>query len=462
MLTQLSTYYGPHSTNFKFQVTFVDQEPNTKVGNEKICIIGGGPTGLTLGKELKEAGIEFDLFERESDFGGVWNASAGSGRVYESAHLISPKSITELADFPMPAHYPHYPNHRLVLQYWREIGRQFGVYEHAAFNTSVSQLEPKGDGWQVTLSSEDHRFYNLVLVCNGLQRIPNDPRSTIPGEFLGEMIHSMEYKGPDQIRGKRILVVGGGNSGCDIAVDGAHHAAATWHSTRRGYHFQPKFIAGKPTPEWMLTLGNKFTSKEESLAYMQEVFRLAGFDGTDYGLPAPDHPLDASHPIMNSQLLYHIGHGDIQPKGDVAAFDQQKVIFKDGSSQVIDLIIWATGYKRHFPFLAAHYLDWKNDIPDLFLHAVPRQWDNLLFLGFINTAAGFGSAIKVTANFTKAYIRARHAQSSGFQIFKERKNQDFPDVGQHYYSNTYRHLWEVDLWKYLKELNRYTDMLAQN
>ena len=111
-------------------------------GQIKVCIIGGGPLGIGLGRELNEGGIDYDLYETEADFGGVWNREGGSGRVYPSLHLISPKFNTQVPDFPMPDHYPVYPNHALMLAYLRDYARAFGIYEKASFNTSVTWIEP--------------------------------------------------------------------------------------------------------------------------------------------------------------------------------------------------------------------------------------------------------------------------------------------------------------------------------
>jgi hypothetical protein len=429
--------------------------------NEKICIIGGGPSGLVLGKELKEANISYDLYESEADFGGVWNSEGASGRAYDALHLITPKSITQLPDHPMPDTYPHYPNHKLVLAYWRSIAKDFNLYENATFNTSVTKLEPKESGWDVTLSSGATKDYDLVFVCNGLQRIPMFPKSMPPGEFTGEIIHSVDYKGSAQCKDKRVLVLGGGNSGCDIAVDCVHYANEVFHSTSRGYHYQPKFIGGLPTPDWMLSLGSKFESREQTLAYIKQVYKLAGYDGTDYGLPAPQYPLDAAHPIMNSNILYHIGHGDIFPKPGIECFDGKKVMFKDGSEATIDLLICATGFDRHFPFLDPKHLEWTaGGIPDTFLHIVPKHFDNLLFNGFVNIAAGFGSAAKTGGNFAKEYIKAYYGKTKGFEEFNKAKKNDKPDLGNNYYIDSYRHQWEVDLWKYLKVVNHYRDILV--
>ena len=431
---------------------------NTK---NKAAIIGGGPTGIGIGRELNDGGIDFDLYEAEADFGGVWNSEGACSRTYPSLHLISPKFNTQVQDFPMPDDYPDYPNHQRMLQYIRSYARKSGLYEKARFNARVERLEPVGTQWRVTTADGSSELYPLIIVCNGLQRIPRFPEPPYPGRFEGEVLHTCHYKSPKQLQGKRVLVVGAGNSGCDVAVDAVHHADAVFHSTRRGYYYQPKFIGGKPTPQWMMELGNKFSTKEETLAYIEEVFRLAGFDGTDYGLPRPDYPLDAAHPVMNSQLLYYIGHGDIVPKGDVASFNGKIAHFADGSEHEVDLVVYATGYDRDLSFIDNKLLEWKSGIPDLFLHSTPRNHDNLLFMGFINAAGGLGDGLKTQGSFVLSYARAFFGRTSGLQAFLQAKRMDQPDLGQHYFVKSHRHLWEADLWKLLAQMRKYRDLLDQ-
>ncbi|GGD19313.1 flavin-containing monooxygenase [Aureimonas glaciei] len=427
----------------------------------RVAIIGGGPTGIGVARELLAGGIDVDLFEAEGDFGGVWNGEAACGRTYRSLHLISPKFNTQLPDFPMPESYPPYPDHRQMLAYLRACAREAGLYPRTRFNAAIKTLVPEGEGWRLKSAAGHDAHYRLVIVCNGLQRVPRFPEPAYAGNFEGEVLHAADYKTADQLRGKRVLVVGGGNSGCDIAVDAIRTAETVHHSTRRGYYYQPKFIGGKPTPQWMMELGSKFSSKEETLAYIEEVFRLAGYDGADYGLPRPDYPLDGAHPVMNSLLLYHIGHGDVAPKGDVESFRGKTARFADGSEADFDLVLYATGYRRDFPFLDPALLEWKGGIPDLFLHSTPRNLDTILFMGFINAAGGLGDGLKTQGLFVLNYARALFGRTSGLERFLAAKRTDTPDLGQSYFIQSYRHQWEADLWKLLGHMRRYRDMLAE-
>jgi cation diffusion facilitator CzcD-associated flavoprotein CzcO/pimeloyl-ACP methyl ester carboxylesterase/acyl carrier protein len=418
---------------------------------ERIGIIGGGPAGLATAKVLAQNGIPFEVLEREDDFGGTWYFGRSSGKVYESTHLISSKNNTQFSDFPMPADYPDYPSHRLFLQYLRSVARHFGLYESASFGAAVRRVTPEGAHWRVELEEGEPRVYAGLMIATGRLSVPRVPE--YPGCFDGKILHAAEYRSAEILRGQRVLIVGGGNSGCDIAVDAAHVAARTVHSMRRGYHFMPKYIHGKPTQDWMMQSAGSFASTAEFWRHAREVFQAAGFRGTDYGLPEPDHEIDQAHPILNSQLLYHIGHGDIVPRPDVERFDGRRVHFTDGSTDEVDVVLFATGYDIALPFLDESVLGWRDGIPDLFLYTFHRTHPNLFFGGLLNAPSGFGNLANAAGQALVAYLRAWSQDTAAFRRFCERKRGPDPELGQGRYYEAARHRYELDAWKLLKALN---------
>jgi cation diffusion facilitator CzcD-associated flavoprotein CzcO len=421
------------------------------VNNRKYCIIGGGATGIGLGKCFGEAGIDYELLEAEDDFGGNWYFGKGAANVYQSTHLISSKTNTQFSDFPMPQDYPDYPNHGQFLAYLRTLARHFKVYDHARFGARVVSAEPKGTEWTVRLESGEERVYSGVIVANGRLRVPSQPR--YPGEFTGETMHSKEYISNERIKGKRVLVVGAGNSGCDIAVASVWGASQVLFSMRRGYHFMPKFIAGKATQDWLMSIGPQFKSSEEMWTEVKRIFKLAGYDPTDFGLPKPEHDIDQAHPIMNSQILYHIGHGDILPRRDIRSLQGRRVEFTDGRIDEVDAIIYATGYEMSFPFLSERVLRWKGGRPDLYMYLVHPEYDNLVFFGYINSPSGLGNLVNTGGRFLAEYFKAYERNSKAFQVFRGMKSRPEPDLGQGRFMKTQRHSTEVDLWKLIKTLN---------
>ena len=249
-----------------------------------------------------------------------------------------------------------------------------------------------GDDDEVGVGPEaDAGEFSAVVIANGTLSEPKIPE--FAGEFTGEIRHTSRYKYPHELAGKRVLVVGGGNSGCDIAVDAVHHAATVDISVRRGYHFVPKYVFGRPAD----TLGGNRPLPPRIKQFIDSrVLKLFTGDPTRFGFPAPDHKIYESHPVVNSLILQHVGHGDLGVRADIDRFDGDTVHFRDGStgetsSGDYDLIMLATGYVLHYPFLDRRHLDWADGAaaPDLYLNIFPSQRDDLAVLGMLE-ASGIG------------------------------------------------------------------------
>lgn len=418
---------------------------------DKYCIIGGGAYGIGIGKCLKQANITFDIIEKEDNYGGNWYEGKPCSKMYGSAHLISSKTNTQFSDFPMPEDYPDYPKHNQMLSYLRSVAKHFNLYENTRFNSEVKHIEPIGNYWKVRFSDQKEYLYGGVIVANGLLREPKYPN--YPGKFNGTIIHVCAYKHHDIFKGKRVLIVGGGNSGCDVAVDAVHSAESVFHSLRRGYYFMPKFINGKPTQDWQMEVASQFNSTEDYWDYVKKVFKFAGFDGTDYGLVKPEHEINQCHPIMNSQVLYYIGHGDIKPKPDIKELRSESVIFDDGTEEKIDIIVYATGYKTSFPFIDQSYLSWSNALTDLYCYGFHKKYDNLVFAGYISAPSGLGNIINTYGKLLAAYFLALRKNTKSIQIFREIKLGSNPSLGNDVFLKSERHAYEVDLWKLIKFYN---------
>lgn len=349
-------------------------------------LIGGGPAGIAGARNLQRYNVPFEGVEAFSDFGGLWNIDNPRSTVYKTAHLISSKRMTEFKEFPMKDSVADYPSHKEMNQYFKDFCKHFDLYKYFRFNTRVEKVEPLEDGkyWKATFNNGESKVYKGVIIANGTLSEPNMPN--FKGEFKGELIHSAKYKTPDVFHGKRVLIVGAGNSGCDIAVDAIHHAEKVDMSVRRGYHFVPKYIMGRPTD----ALGGSVKLPGFLKAKIDAtVLKMFTGDPVRFGFPEPDHKLYESHPIVNSLILHYLGHGDIKIKADIDHFKNKTVFFKDGTQEDYDLILCATGYKLHYPFIEKSLLNWKKSCPDLFLNMFHPTYNNLFMLGMIE-AAGIG------------------------------------------------------------------------
>lgn len=420
---------------------------------DKHCIIGAGSSGLVAAKNLKQHGIPFDVIEREDDVGGNWYYGKSHSSVYRSTHLISSKLLTEYTDFPMPASYPDFPSHAQVWEYLRAYARAFDLYAHIEFNTAVEKVERAEAHWEVALSNGERRRYRGLIIANGHNWDPKYPNYA--GKFKGVALHSAHYKTPEVLRDKRVLVVGAGNSGCDIAVESAQNAAATFHSVRRGYYYVPKLFFGKPADQ----IGEVSLKLRLPLPLRRAIngalLRLVAGRPQDYGLPKPDHKLFETHPIVNSQMLYYLAHGDILPKPDVRELRERSVVFKDGSEEAIDVIIYATGFNITFPFIAKKHLNWKGTHPQLYLNVFHPEDDDLFVLGLIQPDSGQFGLVDYQAQLVARFIAAQNQNTGKAEWFRRIKAGPAPNLsnGIKYLEST-RHYVEVEHFSYRRRLQK--------
>ncbi|MDA8435187.1 MAG: FAD-dependent oxidoreductase [Actinomycetales bacterium] len=425
------------------------------------CVVGAGPHGLSALKALLQNGIEADGFERESDVGGNWNFGAENSRVYESTHLISSKPFTQFPDFPMPDSYPDYPSHRQVKEYFGRYADHFGLRDRIRFSHDVIRAAPVDDGhaWDVTsldlvTGAETTYRYAGLVVANGHNWSPKIPAYPGLETFRGEVLHSADYKGADVLRGKRVLVVGAGNTGCDVAVESAQHAAHTWHSTRRGYYYNPKYALGRPSDQ----VADRLLALRIPLGIRRALFgatlKATVGDLTRYGLKRPDHKFFETHPIVNQQLVYYVGHGDITPVDDVDHVDETGVVLTDGTRVDVDLLVLCTGYLVRFPFLEPEWLNWRDDHPHLFLQMFTPSYDNLVVSGLIQPDSGQWTLAHwqgvLVARVAEA-LRVRPAQARALLARSAAEADRRYSAGADYKDST-RHYYEVAHQDYLRAL----------
>ena len=188
----------------------------------QVCVIGAGSSGIASCQVLHARGIPFDCFEAGSSVGGNWRYDNDSGRssAYRSLHANSSRHSMQYASFPMPGNYPDYPSHRLIAKYLDDFVDHFGFRGRIQFRTEVTSVRPAiGGAWDVTVrqlatGAERSERYSSVLVANGHHWDPHYPEPAFPGAggFTGEQIHSHYYRTPEPFTGKRVLVLGIGNS----------------------------------------------------------------------------------------------------------------------------------------------------------------------------------------------------------------------------------------------------------
>jgi hypothetical protein len=322
----------------------------------RYCVIGAGAAGLAAIRALLAAGHDFDAFEAADRVGGHWHTD------YDCLHLITPRSGSGYRGDPMPDEWADFPRRSQMVDYLEGHAERFDLTRHVTFGVRVERLEPVGangvDGWDVTTSDGRTGRYAGVLVANGHNTVPAIP--VVPGSFTGKTIHSGAYRNPTDIEGKRVLVVGSGNSGCDIASELAQAGYDIVLSVRHGHLFQPKTFFGHPRGSLpIMKLPPRLLDPVLRLLIRMSVGRPE-----TYGLPAPvAKSLNDQRPVVNSLVLHWIQHGRVVPAPGLRGFDGDTVEFVDGTRHQVDTIVWATGFQATLPFLAEDLIQRRDGVP---------------------------------------------------------------------------------------------------
>lgn len=418
------------------------------------AVIGAGPMGLSMARNLQKYGLPFKGFEIHADVGGLWDIESPTSTMYDSAHLISSKRTTEFAEYPMADAVAPYPHHSELRAYFQGYARKFDLRRHFEFGTEVVRIEREGEQWRLTSRHGGElqtRLFKGVMICNGTLHQPNRP--ALPGHYTGKLMHSSEYKNPAVFDGLRVLMVGCGNSGADIAVDAVHRARSVDMSMRRGYYFVPKFLRGRPID----TLGGLNLPPRLKQWIHSALIRAVLGRPSDYGLPDPDYRLYESHPVMNSLLLHHAGHGDVKIRPDIVRCEGQFVHFKDGSWGEYDLILLATGYELHYPFIEKAELNWKGAAPQLYLNMFHPVYDNLFVMGMVE-ASGLGwEGRNQQAELVALYLRQLQRGAAAANAFKQLKY----DRAAQRLDGGYKYL-QLDRMAYYVNKEQYRDTVSKH
>jgi hypothetical protein len=433
------------------------QTTTTDEFDAQACVIGAGPSGLAAAKALVDRGISFDWFEKGSMVGGLWRIDNDNGgaAAYETLHLNSSRPLTQYPSYPMPEDWPDYPSHRLLAQYFQDFADRFGLTERVTFNSPVTGVEPLpgagrpgARGWAVT-TPKGTKNYRHVLVANGHHSEPQIP--DFPGEFTGDSFHAHEYLEPEVFADRDVLVIGVGNSGMDIACDAAKLAKRVLLATRHGVHVIPKYAFGRPIDQFGSPLNAYLPFPVERKLY-ELIVRFSAGRPEDRGLPKPDHRLLSAHPTVSSDLYDRVGHGDITIKPNVERLEGDTVQFVDGSSEHVDLLVYATGYRVSLPFFDRRLYDPAGNAMPLYQRVLTPELPGLFFIGFVQTVGSNIPLMELQSEWVGDLITGAAVLPPETEM-AEWIAADQAAMSKRYIRSA-RHTMQVDFWRYSHALKQ--------
>lgn len=425
-----------------------------RLEDPSVCVIGAGASGLVTTKRLLDYGIPVDCFESGHEIGGNWafRNSNGHSSAYRSLHIDTSKERLSFTDFPISPDYPDFPHHTQVKEYLECYCDAFGVREHINLETSVDRCEhlPEG-GWSVTISDGTSRRYDMLIVANGHHWDPRWP--DFPGRFDGAEIHSHMYIDPTDpidLRGKRVLVVGIGNSAADIVSELAQRsqAAKVFLSTRSGSYVIQKYLLGRPLDQLFRTIPQLPLAPQRRVLQLLQPILWGRMER--YGLPTPNHKFLEAHLTISSELLVRFGSGDVLAKPDIAALEGSCVRFLDDTTEELDAIIYATGYNVTFPFFDPSFISAPNNTIRLYKRVFKPGLDDVAFVGFTQALPTLFPFIECQADLLSRYLAGSYRPPSDDEM-EAAITADDHKFTAHFRDST-RHTQEHDYYVYEHEL----------
>lgn len=429
---------------------------------QRVCVIGAGSSGIASCQVLQARGIDFDCLEMGSEVGGNWRYlnDNGMSSAYKSLHINTSRQIMEYASFPMTDEYPTYPNHVQIAHYFDTFVDHFGFRDKIQFRTEVTDVSPGSDGgWDVTIrrrdaSSTQTHHYAAVLVANGHHWSARLPEPAFPGAdtFTGTQVHSHDYKTFEGYTGKRVLVLGIGNSACDIAVETSKISDRTFLAMRRGAHIVPKYLFGIPTDHLTTSPLARSPFLWSRRLGLSIILRLSRGKITKYGLPQPDHKVLAAHPTISDDILTRLGHGDIAVKTNIERLEGDKVWFTDGTAEQIDVIVYCTGYKITFPFLDTTLVSAVDNEISLYHRVVDPAHPGLYFIGLVQPLGAIMPLAEAQSEWVADLLEGGATLPSDGEMRRE--------IGRYHdslvkrYVSSKRHTIQVDFLEHLGELKK--------
>lgn len=374
---------------------------------KKVCIIGAGISGIVTAKALLDKNIDFDWFEKDDSFGGVWYYKDERDRfsIYNSCHSIACNSFMSFRDFPIPKNDKEYMRHDKYLAYLKKYIEYFSLEASVQFNCEVEKINPLNDGsWEIEVKTPKGKIiqqYQYVVVATGLYHIPKQP--TYSGTFEGKQIHSAYYRKPHEFVDENVLIIGLGNSGADISCDLVSTSRSVTLSSRESGYVIPKYILGIPFLKW-------YSAYEDYLPFfirqwMLNLLLLIGRGRIrSYKFPKPFRKPLIKNPVVSSTLLEKVASGDIEMKNGISHFDGSKVYFLDGSNKEFDTIIYATGYQVEFPFFSDDLLTYQKGKFENYMNVVNLHHENLYFVGMVDPLGTLPAILELQAKWVAQLI----------------------------------------------------------
>lgn len=439
---------------------------------KRICIIGGGASGITAAKSCIEEGHDYVIYEMHTTYGGLWRYRDddinGLASVAAATIINSSKEMSAFSDFPPRAEYPNYMHNSRMVEYIEDYAKHVGCldklnFQHKVLNVVKAESFHDDGRWDVEVEDMKNKrtfkeTFDGVMVCTGHHVTPS--MANFPGQetFKGQIIHTHSYKKPAEFAGKRVVVVGIGNSGGDVAVELSMVNPKVYLSTRRGAWVVHRVgPSGRPFDTLFLRRWVNFffnTVPYKVVCSASENFINYHFDHNNYKIK-PKHRIFEQHIMVNDALPNRVLSGTIELKNNIERITETGVIFQGETEELpCDVIIMATGYKVHFPFIDQSLVPVIDNKVDLYKYVFsPDLQPHPHTLGFIALAQPIGALFPIAEMHSRWYNLVMSGKAKLPPADKMRKDieKKHKYLESRYYGGP-RNTLQVDWINYMDEL----------
>jgi hypothetical protein len=264
-------------------------------------------------------------------------------------------------------------------------------------------------------------------------------------------MHAHDYRTPEIFEGKRVLVLGIGNSATDISVESSRVSDRTFLAMRRGAWILPKYVGGRPTDLATTGIISRAPLAVQS-AGMKLMLRLAVGKLSDYGLPEPDHEPLHAHPTVSNELVGKLGHGDIKVKPNIERFEGDSVVFTDGSREQVDVVVYCTGYRITFPFLDDSIVNTEGNRIELYRRVVSISHPGLYFIGLLQPLGAIMPLAEAQSAWVAELVSGEGELPGPSEMARDIAAEQA--AMDRRYVNSKRHTIQVDFDRYLRSVSR--------
>jgi len=426
--------------------------PNRR-GAKRIAVIGAGACGICAAKYLLEAGFDVTVYEIGSQIGGLWCYQNDNGRssAYRTLHINTSRGVTRFSDLDFDAATQAFPDHVDMHRYLVSYAEHFGVRPHIRFGSRVTQVRPAFDKareppkWEVELADGSVAAFDAAIVATGhLTKPLHAPELQ---QFGGEYLHAHDYKAPEPLIGKRICVVGIGNSACDIASDVCVTSPRCALVARSGVLILPKLMFGRAFTDITAQIQRPWIPRGLRRRITRFLTWLAHGDITRLGFK---RPTELTHVTSNATVVTDIAYRRIAVKQGISAVEGKTIRFVDGTAEEFDVLIAATGYEIDLDFVPPQVLQVADNQLELYMRIVPPEWPGLYFMGFFNTDTALNMVFEHQARWVRELLLENARLPSAGVMRQAIAERAAWYAGQ--YKQSIRHSIEEEHVRYLTDL----------